>query len=98
MGQAELEKLILETGSDRLEKTVSTTNTDKFSEAVCAFANDMGNHRRPGYLLVGVSDDNTLAGMKITDEFLRTLADIRSAGNILPQPAMTVEKVEMPGG
>ncbi|MBK6929388.1 MAG: putative DNA binding domain-containing protein [Saprospirales bacterium] len=98
MTQIDLEQLIRDTESDRLEKTVSTTDTAKFSEAVCAFANDMGNHRKPGYLLVGVNDNNTIAGMQITDEFLRTLSDLRSAGNILPQPAMTVEKVVMPAG
>ncbi len=96
--QEKLLELIKNTESDRLEKTISLTNTDKFSEAICAFANDMGNQREAGYLLVGVNDDNTLAGMKISDEFLRTLSDIRSAGNILPQPAMTVEKVVMPDG
>jgi ATP-dependent DNA helicase RecG len=98
MTQAELELLMQHTESERLEKTISLTNTEKFSEAVCAFANDMGNQRQPGYLLVGVHDDNTLAGMHISDEFLRSLSDLRSAGNILPQPALTVEKVVMPGG
>ena len=98
MTQAALEQLIHDTESERLEKTISLTNTDKFSEAVCAFANDMGHHKAPGYLLIGVNDDNTLAGMSISDEFLRLLSDIRSAGNILPQPALTVEKVVLPGG
>lgn len=94
----QLLELINETESDRLEKTVSLTNVDKFSEAVCAFANDMGDHRVPGYLLVGVNDDNTLAGMKISDELLRVLSDLRSAGNILPPPALSVEKVVMHDG
>ncbi len=98
MTQSELEQLILTSESDRLEKTISLTNTDKFSEAICAFANDMGNHRQPGYLLIGVNDDNSLAGISISDEFLRTVSDIRSAGNILPQPVMTVEKVVYPNG
>ena len=26
--------------SDRVERTISTTNTDKFGHAICAFAND----------------------------------------------------------
>lgn len=98
MTQTELKQLIDQTESDRLEKTVSTRDTAKFSEAVCAFANDMSNHQQPGYLLVGVNDDNALAGMTITDEFLRTLSDLHSSGNILPQPAMSVEKVVVPGG
>jgi ATP-dependent DNA helicase RecG len=30
----------------------STNHTDKFGQAICAFANDLPNHQRPGYLLV----------------------------------------------
>ena len=29
--------------SDRVERTISTTNTDKFGQAICAFANDFEN-------------------------------------------------------
>ena len=29
--------------SDRVERTISTTNTDKFGQAICAFANDSEN-------------------------------------------------------
>ena len=57
--------------SDRVELTVSTKNTDKFGEAICAFANDFPNHRQPGYLLVGVGDDGKAAGLTATDELLR---------------------------
>jgi predicted HTH transcriptional regulator len=35
-------------------------DTDKFSEAVCAFANDMPDSKQNGYLLVGVHDDGRL--------------------------------------
>jgi predicted HTH transcriptional regulator len=37
--QEELEKLIADLESARVERTISTDNTDKFSQAVCAFAN-----------------------------------------------------------
>ena len=61
--------------SDRVELTVSTKNTDKFGEAICAFANDFPNHRQPGYLLVGVDDDGKAAGLTATDELpLRGIA------------------------
>jgi hypothetical protein len=46
--------------SDRVERTTSTSDTDKFSRAVCAFANDMPGHRRPGVLLIGANDDGAL--------------------------------------
>ena len=29
--------------SDRVERTISTTNTDKFGQAICAFANGIEN-------------------------------------------------------
>ena len=43
----ELRALIAGGESDRVEFTVSTTNTDKFGEAICAFANDFPDRRRP---------------------------------------------------
>lgn len=46
--------------NDRVERTISTTNTDKFGQAICAFANDLPNHQQPGYLFLGVKDDGTV--------------------------------------
>ncbi len=94
----QLEDLIKDTESDRVEKTISTKDYDKFAEAICAFSNDMSNHGMPGYLLIGVGNDNTVAGMKISDENLQFLASLRSDGHILPQPAITVEKVALATG
>ena len=45
--------------SFRVERTVSTTDKDKFGEAVCAFANDMPDSGLPGYLFVGVREDGS---------------------------------------
>lgn len=84
--------------SDRVERTVSLTDTDKFAKAICAFANDMPHHRFPGYLFVGVRDDGQPSGADITDQLLQNLAGIRSDGNIQPLPAMNVERLEMPEG
>ena len=39
----ELLDLLKSTETYRVEKTISTTNMDKFCEAICAFANDMPN-------------------------------------------------------
>jgi ATP-dependent DNA helicase RecG len=87
----ELEKLIADLESDRVERTISLDNTDKFSQAVCAFANDYPNHQQPGYLLIGVEDKTgSLSGLKVTDKLLRNLGALRSDGNILPIPALTV--------
>ena len=64
--------------SERAERTVSVNDTDKFCEAVCAFANDMPDNKQNGYLLVGVHDDGRLSGLKATDSLLKNLAAIRS--------------------
>ena len=39
--EQELRKMLGDLESDRVERTTSTDNTDKFCEAICAFANDM---------------------------------------------------------
>lgn len=95
----EIKSLLTEMESDRIERTVSLTNTDKFAEAICAFSNDFPNHRKPGYLIIGVDDKTGKpSGITVTDDLLKNLSAIRSSGNILPQPAMTVEKYSFEGG
>ena len=94
----ELRALIADHESDRVELTVSTTKTDKFGEAVCAFANDFPNHRQPGYLIVGADDKGRVGGLTVGDELLRNLGDLRSNVNIEPLPAMTVQKYSLPEG
>lgn len=98
LNEEQLKALMADVESDTAERTESTNNTDKFGQAICAFANDLPNHRRPGYLLVGVKDDGALAGIKVTDDLLKNLAGIRSDGNILPQPMMSVAKFSLAGG
>ncbi|MBL8252336.1 MAG: putative DNA binding domain-containing protein [Candidatus Competibacter sp.] len=86
----QLSTLLIDLESDRIERTESTSKTDKFGEAICAFANDLPNHRQPGYLLIGVKDNGQRSGLKITDDLLKNLGAIRSDGNVLPQPVMNV--------
>ncbi|MDQ3673130.1 MAG: putative DNA binding domain-containing protein, partial [Gemmatimonadota bacterium] len=93
MTEHDLLRLIASHEADRVELTISTGDTNKFSEAVCAFANDLPDHRQPGYLIVGVADSGRFAGLAVTDELLRALGGLRSDGNIQPLPAITVEKV-----
>ena len=89
--EKELDVLISSVETFRIEKTVSTTNMDKFCEAICAFANDMPNSKLNGYLLIGITDDGKRSGLKVTDELLKKISSIRSDGNILPMPVMSVE-------
>jgi len=92
INEDQLRGLLTDLETDRVERTTSITNTDKFCEAVCAFANDLPNHRQPGYLLIGVNNDGSLAGLTVTDDLLLRLGGIRSDGNVLPQPHMNVAK------
>ena len=94
----QLKILLLDLESDRIERTESTSNTDKFGQAICAFANDLPNHRQPGYLLVGVKDNGLLSGLVVTDELLKNLGGIRSDGNVLPQPMMNIAKFSLENG
>ncbi len=84
--------------SDRVERTISTTNTDKFGQVICAFANDLPNNRKPGYLFLGVNDDGSIHRIDVTDELLKNIAGIRTDGNIQPQPSVVVEKISFPEG
>ena len=85
--------------SDRVERTVSFADKDKQAQAICAFSNDLPNHRRPGYLFVGVDDTTGRpAGPSVTDRNLQSLAAIRSDGNIQPLPRMNVELLWHPDG
>jgi ATP-dependent DNA helicase RecG len=93
MDEQELRALIASHEADRVELTISTANTDKFSEAVCAFSNDLPGHRLPGYLVIGVNDARAIAGIEVTDELLRNLGALRDTGNIQPLPTISVEKV-----
>jgi ATP-dependent DNA helicase RecG len=90
----ELQALLHAVESERVERKEAWTGDapDKGCQAICAFANDLPNHRKPGVLFIGVKDDGTPAHTPVNDQLLLTLADIKSSGNILPPPTMTVEK------
>ena len=68
----ELRVLIKDLESDRVERTMSVSDTDKFGQAICAFANDLPNHRKPGYLVLGVTDAGEIKGVNVTDDLLIT--------------------------
>lgn len=98
INKEQLDTLLCDNESYRVEKTISTTNMDKFCEAICAFANDLPNKGECGYLLIGVNDDNTRCGLKVTDELLIKITNIRSDGNILPLPQMSVDTIHYDDG
>lgn len=99
ISKKEIQRLLLDLESDRVERTISTDKMDKFGEAICSFSNDLPDYQKPGYLIIG-ADDKTgnVVPIKITDALLKNIASIRTEGNIQPQPSMTVEKVELDDG
>lgn len=97
MNDRELEELLFDLESDRVERKASISDMKKIRQAVCAFANDLPNHRLPGVIFIGATNDGGCAGLTITDELLLTLSDMRSDGNILPMPMLTVQKRTLRG-
>ena len=97
LSNPELVALLLEIESDRTERKESFSGPDRIREAICAFANDMPDHKQPGVLFIGARDDGTCAGLNVTDQLLLNIASIRSDGNILPFPVMTVQKRTIDG-
>jgi ATP-dependent DNA helicase RecG len=92
LSNEQLFDLLNDVESDRIERTVSTNDTDKFGKAICAFANNFPNHSQPSYLIIGVQDDGSRCGLTVTDQLLQNLGALRSDGNIQPLPTITVSK------
>ncbi len=92
MNDEELKVLLKDLESDRVERKASISDKGKLCEAVCAFANDLPNHQKPGVLFIGIRDDGNCANLIIDDKLLLTLSAMRSDGNILPFPTMIVQK------
>ena len=57
LSNRELEDILRSGESDRVEFTESCGDLDKIREAICAFANDLPGHNRPGLIFIGVKDD-----------------------------------------
>lgn len=96
---AELELMLADLESDLVERkeTFKGDAPTAVREAVCAFANDLPNHCRPGVVFIGARDNGTPSGLPITDELLRQLADIKTDGNIMPPPSLSVAKQQLKG-
>jgi ATP-dependent DNA helicase RecG len=97
MTDEELQDLLDDLESDRVERKASFADPERVCQAICAFANDMPNHQLPGVVFVGANDDGTCAGLQISERLLLNLAHVRSDGNIVPLPSMTVQKRTLNG-
>ena len=84
--------LLADMESDLIERTISISE-NKLGPAVCALANDFPNHKQSGYILLGVNDNGTLAGMTWTDKELQAIGGVKTNGNVLPQPSLVLSPV-----
>ena len=87
--------LLTDIESDLVERKEALTDKDRIMQAVCAFANDLPNHREPGYIIIGANDAGATVGLDVSDQMLRTLADMRDRGKILPLPHLDVQKTKL---
>jgi len=89
---------LLSTGeADHVEKTISVTDTEKFGEAICSFANDLADRRAPGVLFIGVRDNGDCANIAVSEQLLQTLMGFRTDGTILPPPTIHVRRHSLDG-
>jgi ATP-dependent DNA helicase RecG len=96
----QLSTLLNDLESDRVERkeTLKGDAPKKVRQAICAFANDLPNHKSVGIVVVGLDDSGELSNIQVTDELLLQLAHIKSDGQIVPPPTMTVEKRRFKNG
>ncbi len=95
----EIQHLALDMESDLVERKESLGGSakDRIAQAICAYANDLPDHRSTGLVVVGMDDTGLPTGLPVTDELLQNLGAIRSDGNILPIPTIAVRKVKVKG-
>src|SRR3954452_19272610 len=78
--------------SERVEWKQSQADVGDILHAVCALANDLGDSRRPGYLVLGIANDGRAVGlMGDLDQEQQKLANRLSSTRLLPTPTYSME-------
>jgi ATP-dependent DNA helicase RecG len=96
MDTAEIKALIRDLETDRVERKAAYSDPDRVKEAVCAYANDLPDHRRPGIVAIGVDDKSgEPVGLTVDDKLLLALGQIRDNGQIYPFPSMSVQRLTL---
>ncbi len=93
----ELLQLFQSSENEQLERKRNADDPEKLRRAICAFANDLSNSRKLGYLIVGQNDDCTCENLPIDDALLKSIANWRDDGKFLPFPQMSVATHEIAG-
>jgi ATP-dependent DNA helicase RecG len=94
---AQLEAMLADAESQLVERKRSAADGQGIRRNLCAFANDLPGHLHGGVIFVGVEDDGTPNGLSIDDRLLQVLSQMRSDGNILPPPTLSIEKRRLRG-
>ncbi|MBI4567825.1 MAG: putative DNA binding domain-containing protein [Planctomycetes bacterium] len=76
--------------SERLERKQTDRDADSVLQATCALANDLGDSRRPGYLVLGVDKTGVAVGVDTSDEAIQRLVNRLTSTRILPNPSISV--------
>ncbi len=92
MDNQELVSMLKDLESDLVERKASLSDPDRVRQAICAFANDLPDHHKPGIIFIGADDDGSCTGISVTDGLLLKLSQMRDDGKIQPIPSITVEK------
>jgi ATP-dependent DNA helicase RecG len=87
---AEVDVLFRTMESDLVERKRSTNLKGDILEAICAFANDLPDHQKPGLIFVGVEDDGMCANLTVTEKTIRDVANWRNEGKVQPIPTISV--------
>jgi len=94
----EIAALFRDMEAERAERKRSyQAAADKIRQAICAYANDLPNHRQPGVVFIGQEDNGSCSGINVDDQLLQTLGGLRSDGLILPFPVMSVTRRKIDG-
>lgn len=99
LGANERLALIRDTESTRVERKarLGPETSRKVRQSICAFANDLADHRAPGVIVIGLEDDGRPAETPITDKLLNQLNNFASDGAILPKPTAFVDRIDLDG-
>jgi ATP-dependent DNA helicase RecG len=95
MTDDEIVQLVRSDESDRVERKESLS--DRVRQTICAFANDLAGHRRPGVVIIGQRDDGAPTGLAIDDKLLTQLSGIRVENTFGPFPSIDVRKLAIDG-
>ncbi len=78
--------------ADNVERKRNANDSEKIKQFICALANDMPGHNRPGVIFIGQEDDLSSSEIEVDDELLKKLAMLRDDGSIQPIPTMAVQQ------